>query len=48
MKISRDQWLQVEPLLNAALDLPDAGRDQWLNQLDTDQPAVSPLVRKLE
>ena len=47
MKISRDQWLQVEPLLNAALDLPDVGRDQWLNQLDTDQPAVSPLVRKL-
>jgi tRNA A-37 threonylcarbamoyl transferase component Bud32/tetratricopeptide (TPR) repeat protein len=45
--ISRDLWLRVEPLLTAALEMPESERVAWLDGLDTTQPEAAALLRKL-
>jgi tRNA A-37 threonylcarbamoyl transferase component Bud32 len=47
MAISREQWQALSPLLAQAMELPDAAREAWLTDLDTTQPALSPLLRTL-
>lgn len=47
MPISREQWQAISPLLARAMELPDAGRETWLRELDVTQPALSPLLRRL-
>jgi eukaryotic-like serine/threonine-protein kinase len=47
MTISRDQWQAINPLLAHALELPEDAREAWLGDLDTTQPALSPLLRTL-
>ena len=47
MSITGEQWRALSPLLERALELPDAAREAWLAQLDATQPALSPLLRKL-
>ncbi|APV52091.1 hypothetical protein BWI17_21920 [Betaproteobacteria bacterium GR16-43] len=47
MKLSRDLWLQVEPLLNTALDMDASERVAWLERVDTTHPEAAPLLRRM-
>jgi eukaryotic-like serine/threonine-protein kinase len=47
MAITREQWQAISPLLAHAMELPDGARVAWLADLDTTQPALSPLLRSL-
>ncbi|HEU4566380.1 MAG TPA: serine/threonine-protein kinase [Gemmatimonadaceae bacterium] len=39
--IDRDRWRELEPLLDRALDLPDAEREAWLGELRSRSPALA-------
>jgi eukaryotic-like serine/threonine-protein kinase len=45
--ISPDLWLRVEPLLTAALEMPESERGAWLDGLEATQPEAAALLRKL-
>ncbi len=47
MKLSRELWLEVEPLLTTALEMDVAARREWLDALDTGNPEVAPLLRRM-
>ena len=47
MKVSRELWLQVEPMLSEALDLATGERDSWLAGVDADKPHIAPMLRRL-
>ena len=47
MKISRETWLEVEPLLSGALEMEAAERAIWLSGLDASHPAAATLVRAM-
>ena len=47
MSVPSELWPEVSRLLDAALDLDGADRLQWLTQLQTTQPELALLVRKL-
>ncbi len=39
--MDRERWKELEPLLDHALDLPDAERERWLSELSTSSPAIA-------
>jgi hypothetical protein len=47
VKVSRELWLQVEPMLSEALEMETGERDAWLADVDAARPEVGPLLRKL-
>ena len=47
MKLSRELWLEVEPLLTVALDLPEDDRDGWLAAVDTAHPQAAAVLRRM-
>lgn len=47
MKLDRDTWLQVEPLLATALELAPEARGPWLQALEATHPGEAPLLRRL-
>jgi eukaryotic-like serine/threonine-protein kinase len=47
LKLSRDLWLQVEPLLTTALDMEAAARPAWLASLDATHPEAAPVLRRM-
>lgn len=47
MKVSRELWLQVEPLLAVALDLDVVARGAWLAGLDASHPQAAPVLRRM-
>ena len=47
MKISRELWQQINPLLTDALDMEKSAREAWIQRLDQTHPQLSPLLRKL-
>jgi serine/threonine protein kinase len=47
MNISREQWLEIEPLFNTALELDLERRTAWLVRLDDTHPDAAPMVRRL-
>jgi serine/threonine protein kinase len=47
VKLSRELWLQVEPLLTAALGMEAGPRASWLAQLDATLPEVAPALRRM-
>ncbi len=47
LEIDAPTWLRLSPLLDAALDLPPAQRDAWLNTLPAQHDDLKNLLRKL-
>ena len=47
MKLTRETWRKVEPLLAAGLDLPATDRAAWLARLEATDPETAPLVRRM-
>ena len=47
MKVSRELWLRIEPLLSAALDLDPAERPAWLQGIDASHPEIAPVLRRM-
>ena len=47
MKVSRELWLRIEPMLEAALDMDPSARADWLGALDAARPDVAPALRRL-
>ncbi len=47
MKISKEDWQIIEPLLNAGLELDTDARVAWLAGLETTHAAVLPLLRQM-
>jgi serine/threonine-protein kinase len=43
----RAEWLELSRLLDQALDLPDAEREQWLDTLDSADDALKEKLRRL-
>ncbi|HXE60599.1 MAG TPA: protein kinase [Gemmatimonadaceae bacterium] len=39
--MDRERWKELEPLLDHALDLPDAERERWLSELSISSPAIA-------
>ena len=39
--MDRERWKELEPLLDHALDLPDAERARWLNELSISSPEIA-------
>jgi hypothetical protein len=47
LKVSRELWVRIEPMLEAALDMDPPARAAWLASLDAAQPDVAPALRRL-
>jgi tetratricopeptide (TPR) repeat protein len=47
LKITRELWLKVEPLLTTALEMDVGARGPWLAQLDATHPELAPVLRRL-
>jgi eukaryotic-like serine/threonine-protein kinase len=47
MKLSRELWLQVEPLFAVAIEMDESARAAWLAGLDTTHPEAAPVVRRM-
>lgn len=47
LKLSREQWLRVEPLLGAALEMEAAARAAWLAEIEVSQPDLAPVLRRM-
>ena len=47
MKISRELWLQVEPLLGTALQMEASARPGWLAGIDVAHPEAAPVLRRM-
>jgi tRNA A-37 threonylcarbamoyl transferase component Bud32/tetratricopeptide (TPR) repeat protein len=47
MKLSRDLWLQVEPLLTTALDMELSARPEWLARIEATHPEAAPILRRM-
>ncbi len=47
MKLSREIWLQVEPLLTTALEMETRTRDDWLAAVDATHPDAAPFLRRM-
>lgn len=45
--IEREEWAQISPLLDQALDLQPPSLEQWLDSLAVQQPAVAAGLRRL-
>ncbi|MGH7648141.1 MAG: protein kinase domain-containing protein [Gemmatimonadaceae bacterium] len=39
--MDRERWKELEPLLDHALDLPDAERERWLSELSISSPDIA-------
>jgi tetratricopeptide (TPR) repeat protein len=47
LKLSRELWLQVDPLFATAIELPEPERTAWLAGLDATHPEAAPIVRRM-
>jgi tetratricopeptide (TPR) repeat protein len=47
LKISRELWVRIEPMLEAALEMDPPARAAWLEGLDAARPDVAPALRRL-
>ena len=47
MKITREVWLQVEPLLSTAIAMEAAARAAWLEGVDSTHPHAAPVLRRM-
>ena len=47
MKVSPENWLQVEPLLTAALGMDPSARAAWLTEIDGTHPQAAPILRRM-
>jgi tetratricopeptide (TPR) repeat protein len=47
LKLARDLWLQIEPLLTKALDMQPSARSAWLAGIDVTHPELAPLLRRM-
>ena len=47
MKLSRELWLQVEPLLAAALEMDPRARADWLGALEATHAEAAPVLRRM-
>jgi serine/threonine protein kinase/tetratricopeptide (TPR) repeat protein len=47
VKLSRELWLQVEPLLAAALEMEASARAAWLASIESTHPAAAPVLRRI-
>lgn len=47
MKISRQTWQSIEPLLTIGLDLDQPRREAWLAELESSQAGLLPLLRRM-
>ena len=47
MNISRELWLQINPLLTDVLDIEIGAREAWFQRLDQTHPQLTPLLRKM-
>jgi serine/threonine-protein kinase len=47
LKLSRELWVEVEPLLTAALDMDPAAREAWLAGVDRSHPEAAPILRRM-
>ena len=47
MKLSRETWQKVEPLLAAGLEMAPAEREAWLAGLDATHSETAPLLRRM-
>jgi hypothetical protein len=47
MKLSRDLWLQVEPLFTTAIDMEPSARAQWLARIESTHPDAAPILRRM-
>ncbi|MEQ1515215.1 MAG: serine/threonine-protein kinase [Usitatibacteraceae bacterium] len=47
MQIDREIWLKVQPHLGTALSLDAHTRTTWLTEMDTREPALAPVLRRL-
>jgi tRNA A-37 threonylcarbamoyl transferase component Bud32/tetratricopeptide (TPR) repeat protein len=47
VKVSRDLWLQLEPLLTAALEMEASARAAWLEGIDATHPEIAPVLRRM-
>ncbi|MBL8521220.1 MAG: serine/threonine protein kinase [Betaproteobacteria bacterium] len=45
--MDRDTWLKVEPLFSTALSLDGAARAAWLSEVETREPALFPVLKRL-
>lgn len=45
--MDRERWKLIEPLLDQALDLPDAERERWLSELSISSPEMALEVTSL-
>jgi eukaryotic-like serine/threonine-protein kinase len=47
LKLSRELWQQIEPLLTTALELEAGARAAWLRGLDATHPEATPVLRRM-
>ncbi|MGE0357592.1 MAG: serine/threonine-protein kinase [Burkholderiales bacterium] len=47
MKLSRELWLRLEPMLGVALEMDAVSRTPWLAALDASHPDLAPLLRRM-
>jgi tetratricopeptide (TPR) repeat protein len=47
LKLSREVWLQVEPLLSTALDMESGERDAWVRRLEAGHPDIVRWLQRM-
>jgi serine/threonine protein kinase len=47
MRIDREIWLRVQPHFITALSMEPAARQTWIADMDTREPAIAPVLRRL-
>ena len=47
MKLSRELWLEIEPLLATGLELEAGERAAWLRSVEATHPQAAPVVRRM-
>ena len=47
MKISSQDWQQLDPLLTDALEMEISAREAWMQRLDQTHPQLTPFLRKM-
>lgn len=47
MKLSRELWLQVEPLFTSSLEMEASARATWLAGLEKSHPEAAPVLRRM-
>ncbi|MGE0357589.1 MAG: serine/threonine-protein kinase [Burkholderiales bacterium] len=47
MKLPRELWLRLEPLLGSALEMDPASRAGWLEGIGASHPELAPILRRM-